>query len=105
MSEIILNSGNFEEEVVKSDKPVLVDFFATWCGPCKMTAPHIARLAEAYEGKVKVCKLDVDEAPELAQNYGVSSIPTILVFKNGEVVNQHIGSASFPLLESLVRNL
>ena len=105
MSEVILNSGNFEAEVLKSDKPVLVDFFATWCGPCKMTAPHVAKLAEAYAGKVKVGVLDVDEAPDVAQNFGVSSIPTILVFKGGEVVNQHIGSASFPMLESLVRNL
>ena len=81
MSEVILNSDNFEAEVLKSDKPVLVDFFATWCGPCKMTAPHVARLADAYKDSVKVCKLDVDEAPDVAQRYGVSSIPTILVFK------------------------
>ena len=105
MSEVILNSGNFEAEVLKSDKPVLVDFFATWCGPCKMTAPHVARLADAYKDSVKVCKLDVDEAPDVAQRFGISSIPTILVFKNGEVINTHIGSAGYPLLESLVRNL
>lgn len=105
MSEVILNSENFETEVLKSDKPVLVDFFATWCGPCKMTAPHVAKIAETYEGKVKVGVLDVDEAPDIAQNYGVSSIPTLLVFKNGEVVKQHIGSANFPVLDAMLRGI
>jgi len=103
MSEVVLNSENFENEVLKSDKPVLVDFFATWCGPCKMTAPHVAKIAENYDGKIKVGVLDVDQAPDIAQNFGVSSIPTLLVFNNGEVVNQHVGSANYPVLEAMVK--
>ena len=105
MGEVSLNSANFKEEVLNADKPVLVDFFATWCGPCKMTAPHVAKLAQNYEGKVKVCKLDVDETADVAQAYSISSIPTLLVFKNGEVVNKHIGGANYAVLESLVKNL
>ena len=102
MSEVILNETNFEEEVIKSDKPVLVDFWANWCGPCRMIAPLIEQLAEKYDGKVKVCKADVDENAELASSYGVSSIPTLLIFKNGEVVAQRIGSASMPVLEAFI---
>ena len=105
MSEIILNSGNFESEVLKSDKPVLVDFFATWCNPCKMTAPHVAKIAENYEGKIKVGVLDVDLSPDIAQNYNISSIPSILIFKNNNVVNRHIGSATYAFLDSIVRQV
>jgi thioredoxin 1 len=102
MSEIILNENNFEEEVLNSDKPVLVDFWATWCGPCRMIAPLISQLAEKYDGKIKVCKADVDENAELASSYGVSSIPTLLIFKNGEIAAQRIGSASMPVLEAFI---
>ena len=102
MSEIILNENNFEEEVLNSDKPVLVDFWATWCGPCRMIAPLISQLAEKYNGKIKVCKADVDENAELASSYGVSSIPTLLIFKNGEIAAQRIGSASMPVLEAFI---
>ena len=102
MSEIILNENNFEEEVLNSDKPVLVDFWATWCGPCRMIAPLISQLAEKYDGKIKVCKADVDENAELASSYGVSSIPTLLIFKNGEIEAQRIGSASMPVLEAFI---
>lgn len=104
MSEIILNESNFEAEVLQSDKPVLVDFWATWCGPCKMIAPHVAKIAQDYEGKIKVGKIDVDESPELAQSFNVSSIPTILIFKNGEVVADHVGAASLGLLQALVND-
>ena len=75
MSEVILNENNFEAEVLKSEIPVLVDFWATWCGPCKMLAPTIAKIADERAGSLKVCKLDVDEEPEIAAQYGISSIP------------------------------
>lgn len=102
MSEVILTNENFESEVINSDIPVLVDFWATWCGPCKMIAPHVAKIAEAYDGKIKVCKADVDECADLAQSFNVSSIPTLLVFKGGEVVASHVGAATYGLIESLV---
>ena len=92
MAEVILTEKNFEEEVLKSDKPVLVDFWATWCGPCRMLAPTIAKIAEEQEGKIKVGKIDVDEEPELAAKYGIASIPTLMVFKNGVVVNKAVGA-------------
>ena len=81
MAEIILNKDNFESEVLKSDMPVLVDFWAAWCGPCKMLAPTIAELAEEYEGKVKVCKYNIDDDASVAIKYGVASIPTVYFSK------------------------
>lgn len=104
MSEIILNSENFEKEVMGCDIPVLVDFWATWCGPCKMIAPFVDKLAQEYDSKIKVCKLDVDQAGDVAQAFNVSSIPTVMIFKNGEVVASHVGAASYGLLESLVKD-
>ena len=92
MAEIKITNENFENEVIKSEIPVLVDFFATWCGPCRMIAPFIEEISEEYDGKVKVCKIDVDEASELAVAFGVSSIPMLAVMKNGEVVNQSVGA-------------
>ena len=91
MAEIILTESNFESEVLKSDIPVLVDFWATWCGPCRMLAPTIAKIAEEQQGKIKVGKVDVDEEPALAVKYGISSIPTLMVFKNGLVVKASVG--------------
>lgn len=91
MSEIALNSGNFDEIVLKSDKPVLVDFWAPWCGPCKMFAPTLAKFADASEGKVVVGKVNVDEEQELAMKFNISSIPSLLVFKNGEVAARKVG--------------
>lgn len=102
MSEVILNASNFEEEVINSKEPVLVDFFATWCGPCKMIAPFIAQLADKYEGRMKVCKANVDEVPDIASSYGVSSIPTLIIFKDGEVVAQRIGGASLAVLDAFI---
>ena len=103
MAEIRITSENFEKEVIKSDIPVLLDFFATWCGPCRMIAPFIEEISEEYEGKVKVCKLDVDEASELAIAYGVSSIPTVMVFKNGEVAAKAVGYRSKAELEDMLK--
>jgi len=91
MEPINLNDQNFEKEVLESSIPVLVDFWAEWCGPCKMTGPVIDELANDYEGKVKVAKVNVDENQPLAEKYGVASIPTILLFKNKEVVKTMIG--------------
>lgn len=82
---------NFDAEVLKSDIPVLIDFHASWCGPCKMLGPVIEELADEYEGKVKIGKMDVDEAGETAGKYQVLSVPTVLIFKGGEVVDQVIG--------------
>ena len=84
-------SDNFEAEVLQSQIPVFVDMYADWCGPCKMMAPVIDQLAAEYEGRVKVGKLNVDDSPEIAQQYGVMSIPTMLIFKGGEVVDKLIG--------------
>jgi len=89
---IILNDSNFEQEVIKSDIPVMVDFYADWCGPCKMIAPAVEEIAKEYDGKINVCKLNVDEAGQTAAKYRVSSIPFIGFFKNGELVDQLIGA-------------
>ena len=92
--EYVFNSSNFEEEVLKSDIPVLVDFYADWCGPCKMMAPIVHQLAEAYAGKVKIGKLNVDESLDIAQKYRVMSIPTFIFFHDGEVEDTAIGGMS-----------
>ena len=89
--EIKLTNENFENEVLNSEIPVLVDFFATWCGPCQLIAPIIEDIAKEYEGKAKVGKVDVDEAQALAIKYGVSSIPTLIVFKNGQPTDKIVG--------------
>lgn len=101
MAEIILTEQNFEEEVLKSDKPVLVDFWATWCGPCRMLAPMIEKIAEEQEGVIKVGKVDVDEEMDLATKYGISSIPTLMVFKEGKVVNSSVGVQPKEAIEAL----
>lgn len=91
MSEIKLTSENFEEVVLQSDKTVLVDFWASWCAPCMMLSPVIAEIAEETGGNVIVGKVNVDEENELSMQYGISSIPTLLVFRNGEIVNAAVG--------------
>ncbi len=102
MAEIILTSDNFESEVIASEIPVLVDFWATWCGPCKMLGPVISQIADEYEGKVKVGKVNVDEEEELAAQYGIQSIPTVLLFKGGEVVEQSLGFKPKAFFEGLI---
>ncbi|MCC6865717.1 MAG: thioredoxin [Ignavibacteria bacterium] len=94
MHPIELTDANFEAEVLKSDKPVLVDFWAVWCGPCKMIAPFVEELAGEYEGKAKVGKLDVDNNPNTSTTYGIRSIPTILIFRDGKIVDQIVGAVS-----------
>ena len=102
MAEIKLTNANFEKEVLKSEIPVLVDFYATWCGPCKMIAPLVEEISEEYAGKAKVCKVDVDDAAELAIAFGVSSIPTLIVFKNGEIHKKAVGYRSKKELEDML---
>jgi thioredoxin 1 len=97
--EIELTSGNFESEVLKSDRPVLVDFWAPWCGPCRMLAPVLAQIAEEKAGVLKVGKVNVDESPELAAKYGIASIPAVFLFRNGEVAAQSVGFMQKPELE------
>lgn len=89
---VILDSNNFEEEVINSDVPVLVDFWAAWCAPCRMIAPIIDQLADEFDGKAKIAKLNVDEQGELAGRYKVMSIPTLILFKDGEIVDQIMGA-------------
>lgn len=91
MTELKITSENFEREVLNSDKPVLIDFWANWCGPCRMLSPTISEIAEEYKDKVKVCKVNVDEQGDLASMFRVSSIPLLVVMKNGKVVNSAVG--------------
>lgn len=95
---ISVNDLNFEQEVVKSDSPVLVDFTAVWCGPCRQIAPLVDQLADEYEGRAKVAKLDIDESPETARRFQIRGVPTILIFKGGEVVDQQVGLAPKTIL-------
>lgn len=89
-----ITESDFETEVLGADKPVLVDFWAPWCGPCRMVGPEVEAVAAEYAGRADVVKINVDEQPELAGRYGIMSIPTILVFKNGEIAEQSVGAVN-----------
>ena len=102
---LALTTENFEQEVIKSDKPVLVDFWAQWCGPCRVLTPLIDELANEYDGKVKVCKLNIDDAPDVATRYGVMSIPTVMVFNEGQVAGESVGVVPKEKLISMFSNL
>ncbi|MDE6744734.1 MAG: thioredoxin [Lachnospiraceae bacterium] len=102
MAEITITEANFEKEVLESDIPVLVDFWADWCGPCKMLSPIIADIAKEYEGKVKVGKINIDEEQGLAMKYRVASIPTLVVFKGGEAVKRSVGAVPKSQIEALL---
>jgi len=91
MAEVKVTKDNFETEVLKADKPVLVDFWATWCGPCRMLTPVLAEIDAEYGDKVKVCKVNVDEEPALADRYGISAIPMVYLFKDGKPVRSSMG--------------
>ena len=102
---ITATEENFKSEVIESSQPVLVDFWAEWCGPCKMIAPAIEELAAEFDGKAKVVKVNVDEQPKLAQEYGVRSIPTLLFFRDGKVAEQLVGAAQKEALAEKLNSL
>ncbi len=97
-----LTNENFESECLNSDLPVFVDFWAEWCGPCKMVAPTVAELAEDYDGKLKVCKVNVDDAREVAAKYGIRSIPTMMLFKDGAVKGSVVGAQGKDALAAFI---
>lgn len=99
--EVTITSANFEAEVTNSDVPVLIDFWAEWCMPCKMVAPVLEELSEEYDGKLKIGKLDVDSEGELAMKFSVQSIPTLMLFKNGQEVARKVGAVPKPAIEAL----
>lgn len=100
----IITINDFEQEVMKADLPVLVDFYADWCGPCKMMAPIMDTLTKELEGKAKICKVNVDNERELASRYGVMSIPTMCIFKGGKVVDKIVGSLPKADLEAKIKS-
>lgn len=102
MKPVEITDATFSEEVLKSDKPVLIDFWAEWCGPCKIIAPVVEELAKEYDGKLKVGKIDVDSNQNVAGQYGIRSIPTLLVFKGGRVVDQIVGAVPKKILAEKV---
>lgn len=103
MAEIKLDEANFEKEVINSELPVMVDFWAVWCGPCKVLGPIVDEIANEYEGKLKVGKVNVDENNTLSQKYGIMSIPTLKFFKGGKVVGELIGAAPKSTLEAEIK--
>jgi len=104
-AEVTLTNDNFEKEVLNSDIPVLVDFWADWCVPCKMIGPVVESLAEEYDGKLKVAKANVDDTTDVAQKYGIISIPTLMVFNKGELVKQQTGAVAKPVIEEMFKDL
>ncbi|AQT46281.1 MULTISPECIES: thioredoxin [Bartonella] len=104
MSTVKVDTSNFENDVLKSAEPVVVDFWAEWCGPCKMIAPSLEEIATELQGKVKVAKINIDENPELATQFGVRSIPTLLLFNNGEIVSNMVGAAPKSRLSDWIKD-
>lgn len=105
MSDVVLTDANFDAEVLKSDKPVLVDFWATWCVPCKVQGPIVEEIAGEMAGKVKVGKMDVDANPAVSQQFGIMSIPTLMIFKGGQPVKQWIGVQSKETIKAELQQL
>lgn len=103
MSVITLTKNNFEKEVLQSDKPVLIDFWASWCGPCRMVSPIIDEIAEISDGSYKVAKINVDDQAELASKFGVMSIPTLIVIKDGKITNSSVGARSKQAILSMLQ--
>ena len=103
--EVTVTKENFEAEVLNCDIPVIIDFWAEWCVPCKMIGPVLAEISEEYKGKLKVGKVNVDEAGELASEYNIISIPTLMVFNKGEVVKQQVGAVSRDVIEGMFKDL
>ncbi|MCT8998175.1 thioredoxin [Chelativorans intermedius] len=102
MATVTVNNSNFETDVLQASEPVVVDFWAEWCGPCKMIAPALEEISAELNGKIKVAKLNIDENPELAAQYGVRSIPTLMLFKNGEVADMKVGAAPKTVLSAWI---
>ena len=101
--EIEVNDGNFKKEVLDADLPVLVDFWATWCGPCFIVAPFVEEISNEYDGKLKVCKVNVDEAPKISSEYEIMSIPTLAIFKDGNLVDKIIGAVPKNIIEEKLK--
>jgi len=101
--EVKVNDGNFKQEVIDSEIPAIVDFWAPWCGPCNMIAPHVEEIAKEYVGKIKVCKLNVDEASAIATEYAIMSIPAIMLFKDGKVMEKRVGVMNKQELEKFIQ--
>ena len=101
---IAVTEATFDQEVLQAESPVLVDFWAEWCAPCKMIAPMVEELAQEYEGKIKFAKLDVDSAPQVAANYGVRAIPTLLIFKGGQPADQVVGAVPKTMLKKRLQS-
>ncbi|MCD6115161.1 thioredoxin [bacterium] len=103
MLEIILTDQNFEQEVLKSEKPVLVDMYSEWCPPCKIISPFLEKIAEEFSEKIKVGKMNVEQSPLTASQYGIEVIPTLLFFKNGKVIDKIVGAVPYKVLEERVK--
>ena len=101
---LVITDANFDEVVLKSDKPVLVDFWAEWCGPCRMVGPVVEELAKEFEGKAVVGKVDVDSNPEISMKFGIRNIPALLFFKNGEIVDKQIGAVPKAVLDKKIQS-
>src|SRR3989344_8895636 len=103
--ETTLTDANFEQEVLNSDKPFLVDFWAEWCGPCKMVSPAVSQIAEELKDHLKVGKLNVDENPKMTQMYQILSIPSLKVYKNGKIIGEIVGAAPKPVIEKTIKGI